>query len=51
MIESFNHYTLNTGDSRRSHPREVDKNMYLVLKGFIRDSQSAALMCVLSSKR
>lgn len=39
MIESFNHYTLNTGDSRRSHPREVDKNMYLVLKGFIRDSQ------------
>lgn len=39
MIESFNHYTLNTGDSRRSHPSEVDKSMYLVLKGFIRDSQ------------
>ena len=38
-MEYINHYTLNTGDNRKSLPSEVNKDMYFVLKRMIDEAK------------
>lgn len=38
-MEYINHYTLNTGNNRKSFSKEVDKNMYFTLKRMIDDAE------------
>lgn len=39
-MDYINHYTLNTGNNRRSIPDDVDRNMYFILKRLIREAEN-----------
>lgn len=38
MPDYINHITLNTGQSRKSYPNEVDRELYFILKRILNDS-------------
>lgn len=34
-MRTINHYTINTGHMRVSHPEEVDKSIYFIMKNYV----------------
>lgn len=47
MIESFNHYTVNTGHSRQSFPSEVNKELYFIYQSIIKKAREEAFVDVI----